>query len=327
MSDITLILNRRDMKVTLEDDTIRVELTAMDKFERIPLAMIEKVIAIGKPLVSCDVWHRLAERNIPALLIPQKYGKCPAYFTGGISRYVTNRISQHMAFQDSKLNITIARWLLEEKLEGQECLLRDLSSDERIRAICDLIKDRRMCLNKVNVPNELMGHEGVAASLYFQALSKYIPEQWQFKGRNRRPPKDPVNALLSYTYIIAGSMVLKVIQDKGLDPSVSFLHAIHTNRENLVMDIMEPLRPSLDRFVLYLIDSVLKTDDFISRGNNGCYLTKNARTLFFQQWYEWQEPKDGESLKTFIKAIVDDLIGFFPENNSEDSEEDLCKLS
>ena len=322
MSDITLILNRRDMKVTLEDETIRVELTAMDKFERIPLSMIEKVIAIGKPLISCDVWLRLAERNIPALVIPHQKGKCPAYFTGGISRFVNNRISQHMAFQNAKMTITIARWLLEEKLEGQECLLRDISSDERISAISDLIKDRRLCLNKVNAVNELMGHEGVAASLYFQALSKYIPEKWQFTGRNRRPPKDPVNALLSYTYTIAGSMVRQVLFNKGLDPSISFLHSIQNNRENLAMDIMEPLRPFLDRFVIYLIDSVLDTNDFICNGNKGCYLRKNARRLFFEKWYEWQEPEDGDSLKSFIEDIVDDLIGFFPENGSE---ENLCE--
>ena len=314
MSDITLIIDRRDLKVTLEDQTIRVERTSHDKFERVPLSMIEKVVAIGKPLVSCDVWHALAERNIPAVLLPGNNNKSPAYFAGSMSKNLNLRVLQHKALHDKSIKMTIARWLLDEKLEGQECLLRSISRDAKITAICDLIKDRRMSLIEMNTANELMGQEGVAASLYFQALSKLIHNRWQFKGRNKRPPKDPVNALLSYTYVIAGSIVLHVVFKKGLDPSISFLHALHTNRENLVMDIMEPLRPALDRFVLHLIDNYLNTKSFINKGDDGCFLTKDARRIYFDEWYKWQNPEEGDSLKKFIEDIVDDLISFFPEN-------------
>ncbi|KPA15869.1 CRISPR-associated protein Cas1 [Candidatus Magnetomorum sp. HK-1] len=314
MSDITLILDRRDLKVTLEDETVRIERTALEKFERIPINMIEKLIVTGNPLISCDIWQKLAERNIPVLIFSRKNGKSPAYFTGGISGNVHLRVTQHMSFQNKKLQLTIARWLLDEKLEGQECLLRSLSNDERILAICDLIKDRRMNLNKMICTNKLMGQEGVAASLYFQALSKFIPGKWGFNGRNKRPPKDPVNALLSYTYVIAGSKVLRAIFEKGLDPSVSFLHAIHTNRENLVFDLMEPLRPALDRFVLFLIDNVLSENDFFQKGKNGCFLNKTGRKLYFDQWYKWHEPEEGDNLTDFIDDIVNDLIGFFPES-------------
>jgi len=325
MSDITLILDRRDLKVTMEDETVRVERTVLEKFERIPLNMIEKLIVIGKPLVSCDVWQKLAERHIPVLIFPAKNGKSPAYFTGGVSGNVHLRISQHMAFQNTKLQLTIARWLLDEKLEGQECLLRSLSNDERILAICDLIKDRRMNLHKMKCTNKLMGQEGVAASLYFQALSKFIPKKWGFNGRNKRPPKDPVNALLSYTYVIASSKILRSIFDKGLDPSVSFLHAIHTNRENLAADLMEPLRPSLDKFVLFLIDNELSEKDFVQKGNNGCFLNKTGRKIYFDNWYKWHEPEEGESLTDFIEDVVNDLTGFFPEKTDPLIEQEYNK--
>jgi len=321
MSDITLILDRRDLRVSLEDETIRIEHITRKKFERVPLNMIDKVIAIGKPLVSCDVWHQLAEKKIPALILSRKNNKSPAYFTGGISGNVLVRISQHMAFQDVHTQMLIARWLLDEKLEGQECLLRSIRHDDKTRAICDLIKDRRLSLNNVQSINEFMGHEGVAASLYFQGLSNCISEEWNFCGRNKRPPKDPVNALLSYTYVIAGSMVLRVIFQKGLDPSVSFLHAIHTNRENLVMDLMEPLRPALDRFVLHLIENELSPNHFVQKGESGCFLTKQGKRIFFDHWYSWQEPEDDPSLTDFIEDIVNDLIGFFPNNVTKQSDD------
>lgn len=109
---------------------------------------------------------------------------------------------------------------------------------------------------------EAMGLEGAAAATYFRALADLIPEKWKFNGRNRRPPKDPVNSLLSLAYTLTAFEVRTAIYKKGLDPAPGFAHSVQEYRESLVLDIIEPLRPEADEFVLRLIRDSLVPSDF-----------------------------------------------------------------
>ena len=141
---------------------------------------------------------------------------------------------------------------------------------------------------------------------------------FQFCGCNRRPPRDPVNALLSFSYVMTGGEVRRAILQRGLDPALGFLHVPQSGRESLVLDILEPFRPEVDCFVLMLVDTMLTLKHFTPNDQDGCLLNKKGRSLFFKAWAKWQEPgeEDKKSLKSMAENYVRDLITFFPNQIS-----------
>jgi CRISP-associated protein Cas1 len=315
VSDLTVILDRKELVVRMESKSIRVD-RPDGPLERIPLEMIGRLILIGSPMVSCDVWRALAEQNIPAVLLPSRGGGVSAHMGAGLSATITTRIAQYMTAHDTQDSLSICQWLLDKKLQAQESVVKKLGNSEpELESICAQIKSCREGLQKADSRNSLMGHEGAAASAYFTAFAKILPEKWNFNGRNRRLPRDPVNALLSLSYVMTGGEVRRAILQRGLDPALGFLHAPQSGRENLVLDILEPLRPKVDRFVLQLLDSSLNLKHFTTNDQDGCLLNKKGRNVFFRAWAKWQEP-DGENkrtLKSMAENFVRDLIAFFPD--------------
>lgn len=128
-----------------------------------------------------------------------------------------------------------------------------------------------------------VGIEGSAAAAWYSWLGGFLPEPWRFKRRNRRPPRDPVNGLLSLVYTLLAGEVLRATQEQGLDPALGCLHGIAPGRESLILDLMEPSRPSVDLMVIGLPDILLPTN-FTHSVRNGCRLNKNGRVQFCREW-------------------------------------------
>lgn len=141
----------------------------------------------------------------------------------------------------------------------------------------------------------LMGLEGQVAQSWFVLLAKSLPFKWKFAGRNRRPPLDPVNAILSLGYTLIGAEVRQAVISQGLDPALGFLHQDYPGRESLVLDMTEVFRAGVDDFMLrWLHDTELDDGAFYFREDTGCRLSKIARPLFYQAWgarrYRWPRP-------------------------------------
>jgi len=115
----------------------------------------------------------------------------------------------------------------------------------------------------------------------------------QFSGRNRRPPRDPVNALLSYGYVLVGNRILSILEGMGFDPYIGFLHQIDYGRPSLALDILEEFRgPIVDRLVINLANKgILRNEDFEKRGDGGVYLTRDAQKVFFREFEKWMDGK------------------------------------
>lgn len=160
---------------------------------------------------------------------------------------------------------------------------------ERLKGVIGQMKQALADLMSAGSVEELMGIEGVAAKAYFSVFDQMIlknPAYFCFDGRSRRPPMDPVNALLSFTYSILGHEIAGALEAVGLDPAVGFLHALRPGRASLALDLLEELRaPLADRFVLSLINLGTITErDFAQKENGAFYLTDDARKRFLTAW-------------------------------------------
>ena len=314
MSDLTVILDRRKMVVRMDSKTIRIDRPG-SRPERVPLNMIGRVIVIGSPMVSCDVWRSLTQENIPAILIPSRGNGVTAYMGSGLTSFAKHRVAQYRAFNDKQCAADIARWLVSEKMLGQMAIIKELAVDEQLsNTFCEQVKEYHDQMLKADCRERIMGFEGVAAAAYFKVWGKILPEKWKFSGRNRRPPKDPVNALLSLSYTISGGEVRRAVQIKGLDPSLGFLHSPQPGRESLILDILEPIRPKVDLFVLRLLDESLTWRDFTVNEQDGCLLNKKGRKTYYKAWANWmRSEKKEKNPKHMSKDVADKLVGFFPD--------------
>jgi CRISP-associated protein Cas1 len=308
MTALTIVLDRRKIIARMEAKSIRVEHPNL-KLKRIPLQLIDQMIVIGNPMVSCDVWRALAKNNIPAVLLSSRGKFCAAHIGLSPSGKIENRIAQYKSIlNNDKSQSDISRWLLVQKLKGQLNLLKKFEPKKKIlQRYYNQIEKNCVQLKYVTCRDRLMGYEGAAAAAYFKGLSKILPALWNFKGRNKRPPRDPVNAILSFSYTIAMGPINKIIVEKHLDASLGFLHAPISYRNNLILDILEPLRPEIDEFAIQLMNTKMNQNCFTTNKQDGCRLNKKGRSLFFPAWIRWKESSEND-FKRKIRKIISQLI-------------------
>ena len=309
MTDLTVVLDRRNLVVRMDGGAIRVDQPGCNP-ERVPLKMIRQVVVIGRPMISCKVWRALASEDIPAVLLPSRGDGPPAYMSSGLSKTINTRLAQYRALNDPAVRLAVSRWLLDRKLIGQELVLKEMDEKDATETYRRRISTSRAALPHETQRDRLMGLEGTAAGAYFKALATLLPQSWHFEGRNRRPPRDPVNALLSLSYVIAGGEVRRAIQKAGMDPCLGCLHAVTSGRESLMLDAMEPIRPDIDRFVLALIQHRLTPTDFWTNDKVGCRLTKAGRRAYYEAWAIWNERDDDEmpNVRGLSKEIIEGVV-------------------
>ncbi len=313
MSELTVILDRKNLVVTMESGVLRLDQPGCNP-EKIPLNLTREVIVFGSPAVSCDVWRKLSEHNIPAVLLPSRGKGEPAYMGAGLTTTAVNRLGQYRAAENPKTVMKICKLLLKRKLDGQAALLKSMSGrNGKLVAYARRINEIAADTVKGDSRNSLMGYEGAAASIYFKALGALLDKKWKFAGRNRRPPMDPVNSLLSLSYVMAAGEVLRRIQIRGLDPAICFFHTIQPGRAGFVLDVLEPIRPKIDQFVLGLLDNPLTPNQFTIGKTDGCRMNKDARRIYYDAWAMWRNGANDEEteLKSAVRDIVRRVVDLF----------------
>ena len=137
--------------------------------------------------------------------------------------------------------------------------------------------------------DQLRGYEGEAASIYFGVFEQLILQQkkdFKFQGRNKRPPKDNVNALLSFVYTLLTNQIISALESVGLDPYVGYLHTERPGRSSLALDLIEELRAVLaDRFVLSLINKrIISGKNFVTKENGAVLMDDDLRKKLLTEW-------------------------------------------
>lgn len=262
---------------------------------RVPLINLENIVSFGYRGASPRLMGACAERGIGLCFLTQ-HGRFLARVSGPVSGNVLLRTAQYRMAGSEADALPVAKMFLTGKVFSGRWSLERTLRDHGLRVDADRIGDAIAQMKQAlsDIPNahsigELMGIEGVAAKAYFSAFDQMILKNqayFRFDGRNRRPPLDPVNALLSFTYSILGNEIAGALEAVGLDPAVGFLHALRPGRASLALDLLEELRaPLADRFVLSLINLGTITDrDFARKENGAFYLTDDARKRFLAAW-------------------------------------------
>ena len=217
MDKLSVVLDKKDMMVTMDGKSLRID-SPEGGFQRVPLGMVGQVVVYGNPRVECNVWRKLSENGIPSLLLPARGKGDGAWIMPGISSAVMVRLAQFNAWSDPDIRHRAAAWAVREKFCAMQHLAAILERE------CPFIKSGLESLDQAGSVDQIRGIEGNAARQWFALMGEILPGKWKFSGRNRRPPKDPVNALLSLGYTLLFGEVGKAVIERGLDPGIGFLH-------------------------------------------------------------------------------------------------------
>ncbi len=201
---------------------------------------------------------------------------------------VDARRGQYRLFELAGIRLRLAREAIRAKIHNQRVMLmRNGDVPERVLQLLAAFRDQT---GRARDLTELLGIEGTAAALYFAQFASMLKRadelKFDFQGRNRRPPRDPVNALLSLGYSILAKELTGVCHAVGLDPFLGFLHQPRYGRPALALDLMEEFRPlTADSVAISLINrGELGPEDFI-RGASGTFLNEAGRRRFWEAWF------------------------------------------
>lgn len=259
---------------------------------RIPIINVEGVVTFGYMGVSPGFMKLCTDNNVSlTFLSPQ--GRYISRIQGQTRGNVLLRKAQYALSEDSEWSLNVAKIMIGGKIQNYRNILRryirDYGNDPKVTTAADALDNFKNDVLKTADKQSLIGMEGLAANRYFEVFPNLMTQQregFPFAGRNRRPPKDAVNAMLSLAYTLIANDVTAALETVGLDPYVGFLHTLRPGRASLALDMTEELRAYLgDRLVLSLINRrQITPNDFIYQGEQGVTLTENGRKTFLMAW-------------------------------------------
>jgi len=290
----TLYITNPDYYLSLDGLNIVVN-EKNDEIGRVPLHNLEGIVTFGYTGVSPALMGECAKNNI-SLSFLSYGGKFLAGIHGGVKGNVTLRKEQYVISEDIIKCTSIAKNFITGKIYNSKWVLERAIRDYPLRLDKEKLKQKSRYLSnslkmidQVSGLDELRGVEGEAASVYFSAFDDLILQQkdkFVFTTRNKRPPLDYVNAMLSFSYSLLTGMYVSGLETVGLDPYVGFMHRDRPGRASLALDLIEELRAVYaDRFVLTLINKrILDESDFITKENGSVIMTDDARKEFLKHW-------------------------------------------
>lgn len=259
---------------------------------RIPIINIESIVTFGYMGASPGLM-KLCSDNGVSLTFLSPNGRFVSRVQGQTHGNVLLRMAQYYLADETEKSLHVAQLIVAGKIQNYRNVLRryirDYGEDNEVENISKALDNSKRDALRSRDKKELMGIEGLAANHYFSVFHKLILQQqddFPFNGRNRRPPKNAVNAMLSLSYTLLANDTTAALETVGLDPYVGIFHAIRPGRTSLALDIMEEMRAYIgDRFVLSLINRrQITASDFIYQGEKGVVLTEKGRKTFLTAW-------------------------------------------
>ena len=292
----TLFVTSEDIYLSLEGENV---LANRDRevVARYPLHTLQTIVSFSYSGASPALMGVCAENGI-GLAFCTPRGRFLARVCGESNGNVLLRREQYRIADDSQRSCAIARTMIFGKLSNcaasvqrtlrdhaprvQNCGLEDAA--RKIRELLPLALE-------ITDMEALRGLEGFGATAYFGVFDHLLlsrKEDFFFHGRNRRPPLDRVNAMLSFAYSLLAHDCASALESVGLDAYVGFLHRDRPGRESLALDLMEELRPCMaDRFVLTLVNNrMIRPEDFQIQDSGAVLLTDDGRKKFLKAWQE-----------------------------------------
>lgn len=336
----TLYIDRKDIQVKLDGNALAFYADDVRQ-GMIPITPLKRVVIVGNVELESSVLSRLTDSGISVLFLSGRRNRFCGILHGRLHNNGLLRVRQYEKSL-SPFALEYGIEIVQSKVSGQIGLLKTaLQNRPDLRFVLTSAIDtlqnvaKRLCELSVlpSIPFDdqdgdtaksypiqtIVGLEGSASAAYFSAFTKLFPPVLEFTGRNRRPPKDPVNAMLSLCYTLLHYEVVRETEIIGLDPTIGFLHEFQYGRESLACDIVEIYRPAVDRLVwdIFRERSFSEKDFAREKDRPGCYLKKESRKRFYPLYETWAKG---------LRSGITDTVRALARRIIKSEEEDLISL-
>jgi CRISPR-associated protein Cas1 len=252
----------------------------------IPFFRLRQIICFGTVEVTASTIFQLMRRGIDLVYLTLS-GRFKCRLSNLNQKSVKCRLLQYRHAFENSFRLKVAKNIVKGKLGNCLNMMRfrqrrgGTSCANEVAAVSEAID----LIEEANTVDEVMGLEGAGSRAYFSAFSGFLKQNIGFNGRNRRPPKDPVNAMLSFGYTILFHKVLGAVERAGLDPFIANLHAARDGRPSLALDLMEEFRLFVvDAAVLRMVNlAQVKPDDFLFTAEQGVKMKESVIALLVKE--------------------------------------------
>lgn len=309
----TLYIDKKEIHVKLDGDAI----AFYEKGEKtgiVPLNPLKTVIITGNVTIDTSVLKRLADLGIYVIFLSGKRMRFCGSLRGKTHKNGFLRLKQYEKSL-SKFSLEISKELITKKINNQKEFLTEIGKEKPektliIEPVIGTLSKNIVSLLSSESLDTVRGLEGSSSSAYFSAYIHFFPSSLNFTKRTKRPPLDPVNAMLSLCYTRVHYELVREIEISGLDPTIGFYHQFEYGRESLACDLVEVFRTEVDRFVYRLFrDRDLTARDFAKDDERpGVYLKKSGRKKFYPLYETWSQTlrsRFREEVRNFARRIMD----------------------
>ena len=310
----TLYVTTPDAYLSKDGQNVVVSVKQQEVF-RIPSINIEEIVTFGYVGASPGLMKLCCDNGI-SLTFLSPSGRFIGRVVGPVRGNVLLRKAQYSLSENDEQSVSVARLMIAGKIQNYKNILRrylrDYGDNQDVENAVKILEFNKNLAIKEEDKGRLLGFEGIASNAYFNVFPNLILQQkehFTFSGRNRRPPKDAVNAMLSFAYSLIANDCAAALETVGLDPYVGLFHSLRPGRISLALDVMEEFRAYLgDRCVLSLINKrQISPKDFLTQGDNGIIMTDNGRKVFLTAW---QNRKRETIIHPYLNEKVE--IGLLP---------------
>jgi CRISPR-associated protein Cas1 len=282
----------------------------------VPAEKVDAIVITSNTLMSTQAIRLCLERNIQLVIADLSGRPLGRFWTSTPGKNTEIRRNQYLN-QNTKVGFDISCEVTTIKLKRQKDLLVDLRHNRRpdtiieeletaIRALSATITKLSQLKYSSGWKQLLLGIEGSSAAAYFRAISALLPSQWAFQQRSQHPAEDGFNAVLNYIYGIGYADVEKIVILSGLDPNAGFYHADSYGRPTLSFDIMEMVRPLMDRTAMSLFTKRVAGRDWFEdqQGTLGIFLSRKAKSAIIEAYSEKNRKQIEKETWDYCRKII-----------------------
>lgn len=307
----TLYVTLPDVYLACDGENVLIKVNDEIKF-RVPVHNLEGIVCFGFAGASPRLMHLCCERGVAISFLSQ-YGKFMGRISGNVSGNVLLRRTQYRWSDDEVVATRLSRRFIAAKIMNSRAVLHralrdhpEVVDNESLERALQLLARMPVKLETAYNGDSIRGIEGEAAHLYFSHFNQLVlnqKDEFRMLGRNRRPPTDRVNALLSFLYTLLTHEVVAALESVGLDPQVGFLHRDRPGRPSLALDVMEELRPHfVDRLAVTLINrNQITAKGFVVKENGAVIMDDDTRKEVLTAW---QKRKQEEITHPYLEEKV-----------------------
>jgi len=304
-----LVISEDESKVSVDGDRLLV--SCGDQSQPLPLKDVDKIVITANIDVSTRALGALKEKGVDVIVINLSRGK-RSFVLESDGRLGTALKAAQYAWFNTDRRAVLSKSILLTRWHYIDAVIRKWPDEWRRSAFVfrEQLHAAIAALNGDSFDAQaILGIEGSVQRQWFKLIGERVASKWQFTHRNRRPPKDPFNAVLSLAYGMAFGEASRMIRQRGLDPYVGCWHRLCYGRESLTCDLLEVARPAVDMFVVQLMMMPDFHKEWFLYREDACEMISEAKGEFFRSW-----SREKEAIQALYGVSLNSIVNWLKEN-------------